>query len=95
MIDQVENEVEMVTRHLQIMQEIIEDEPIGIVKVSNETGYPHHKVRYSFRTLEEANLIEPTKQGATTTEQTPDFVDNLEDRIDDIDDTLDGMKITM
>jgi predicted transcriptional regulator len=85
----------MVTRHLRIMRVVIDAEPIGIVKVSNETGYPHHKVRYSFRTLEEADLIEPTKQGATTTEQTPDFVDNLEDKVDDIEDTLDGMKITM
>ncbi|WP_435157490.1 hypothetical protein [Haladaptatus sp. DFWS20] len=93
MIDRVENEVEMVTRHLRIMQMVIEDEPIGIVKVSDETEYPRHKVRYSFRTLENANLIEPTKQGAITTAQTPDFVDDLEDRVDDIEDTLDGMVI--
>ena len=46
---------------------VIENEPIGIVKMSNETGYPHHKVRYSLRVLEEENLIEPSSQGAITT----------------------------
>ncbi|ODR82917.1 hypothetical protein BG842_09370 [Haladaptatus sp. W1] len=95
MIDRVENEVEMVTRHLRIMQVVIEDEPIGIVKVTQETEYPRYKVRYSFRMLKEDNLIEPTKQGAITTDQTPNFVDNFEDRVDDIKDTLDGMEIKM
>ena len=93
MIDRVEKEVEMLTRHLQVMQLVIEHEPIGIVKISNETGYPHHKVRYSLRVLEEGNLIEPTDQGAITTDQTSDFVDNLENKIDNIQNTLDDMKI--
>ncbi len=72
---------------------VIENEPIGIVKMSNETGYPHHKVRYSLRVLEEENLIEPSSQGAITTEDTADFVDDLDDKIDEIVEKLDGMKI--
>jgi predicted transcriptional regulator len=93
MIDSLEKEVEMLTRHLQVMRLVIEHEPIGIVKMSNETGYPHHKVRYSLRVLEEENLIEPTAQGAITTDQTSDFVDDLENKIDDIQETLNDMKI--
>jgi len=34
----------MLERHLQVLKMVIESEPIGIVKMSNETGYPHHKV---------------------------------------------------
>ena len=93
MIDSVEKEVEMLTRHLQILQLVIQHEPIGIVKMSNETGYPHHKVRYSLRVLEEENLIEPTDQGAITTDQTNDFVDNLERKTEEVRDTLNEMKI--
>ena len=59
MIDRLEKEVDMLERHLQVLKMVIENEPIGIVKMSNETGYPHHKVRYSLRVLEEENLIEP------------------------------------
>ena len=83
----------MLERHLQVLKMVIENEPIGIVKMSNETGYPHHKVRYSLRVLEEENLIEPSSQGAITTERTAEFVDELDTKLDDIVDKLDTMKI--
>ena len=72
---------------------VIENEPIGIVKMSNETGYPHHKVRYSLRVLEEENLIEPSSQGAITTDRTQEFVDELDGKIDEIVDKLGEMRI--
>jgi Uncharacterized protein conserved in archaea len=72
---------------------VIESEPIGIVKMSDETGYPHHKVRYSLRVLEEENLIEPSSQGAITTEDTVEFVDDLDNKIDHTVDKLRGMKL--
>ena len=83
----------MLERHLQVLRMVIENEPIGIVKMSNETGYPHHKVRYSLRVLEEENLIEPSSQGAITTEQTSEFVNDLDEKVDEIIDKLEGMKI--
>ena len=93
MIDRLEKEVDMLERHLQVLRMVIENEPIGIVKMSNETGYPHHKVRYSLRVLEEENLIEPSSQGAITTEETQDFVDDLDNKVDTIVDQLRDMKI--
>lgn len=83
----------MLERHLQVLKMVIDNEPIGIVKMSNETGYPHHKVRYSLRVLEEENLIEPSSQGAITTERTQEFVDELDDKLDDIVEKLQSMKI--
>ncbi len=83
----------MLERHLQVLKMVIENEPIGIVKMSNETGYPHHKVRYSLRVLEEENLIEPSSQGAIKTERTDEFVDELDDKLDDIVGKLHDMKI--
>jgi predicted transcriptional regulator len=93
MIDRLEKEVDMLERHLQVLKMVIESEPIGIVKMSNETGYPHHKVRYSLRVLEEENLIEPSSQGAITTERTAEFVDELDEKLDEIVDKLELMKI--
>ncbi|MFC4551607.1 MULTISPECIES: hypothetical protein [Halorussus] len=93
MIDRLEKEVDMLERHLQVLKMVIESEPIGIVKMSNETGYPHHKVRYSLRVLEEENLIEPSSQGAITTERTQEFVEELDGKIDEINATLGEMKI--
>jgi predicted transcriptional regulator len=92
MIDRLETEVDMLERHLEVLRMVIGNEPIGIVKMSNKTGYPHHKVRYSLRALEEESLIEPTSQGAVTTDQTSSFVDELDENIDDISDKFDGMR---
>lgn len=93
MIDRLEQEVDILRRHLHVLGLVIEREPIGIVKMANETSYPHHKVRYSLHVLEEESLIEPTSNGAVTTDQTSGFVDKLDGRIDNISETLGGMKI--
>jgi predicted transcriptional regulator len=92
-IESLQKEVDMLDRHLQVLETVIGNEPIGIVKTSNELGYPHHKVRYSFRMLEEAQLIEPSSQGAITTEHTDEFVENLAGNLDTTIERLDSMKI--
>jgi predicted transcriptional regulator len=93
MIDRLEKEVDMLLRHLEVLGMVVDSEPIGIVKMSNETGYAHHKVRYSLRVLEEESLIEPTSQGAITTDQTSAFVDELDGRIDAVGNKLNEMKL--
>jgi predicted transcriptional regulator len=92
MMHRLETEVDMLLRHLQVLDLVIENEPIGIVKMSNETGYRHHKIRYSLRVLEEQSLIEPTSQGATTTNQTTVYVDGLDENITRLTDKLNRMK---
>ena len=93
MLDQLEKEVEILDRHLQVLETIIGNEPIGIVKTSQKLGYPHYKVRYSLRILEEADLVEPTEQGAVTTDQAEDFVETVNDALYAAIDRLDAMKI--
>ena len=93
MMDRFEKEVDMLERHLQVLRMVIENEPIGIVKMSNQLGYPHHKVRYSLRTLEEENIIKPSNQGATTTEQTHKFIDELNHELDTTTNKLEAMRI--
>ncbi|WP_435079698.1 hypothetical protein [Halococcus sp. AFM35] len=92
MMDRLEKEVDMLLRHFDVLGMVLENEPIGIVRMSNETGYEHHKVRYSLRVLEEEQLIEPTNQGATTTDQAREFVAELDDSIENINDKLQVMK---
>jgi predicted transcriptional regulator len=81
MIDRLEKEVDMLERHLTVLRMVNENEPIGIVKMSNETGYPHHKIRYSLRVLEEEDLIEPSSQGAISTENTEEFLEELDEKL--------------
>ena len=94
MIDRLEKEVDMLMRHFEVLELVLEDGPIGIVKMSNETGYPHHKVRYSLRVLEEEGLIEPTSNGASATDQASEFVAEIDDKVNTVIDKLEDMKIS-
>ena len=50
-----------------MLKKVMESGPIGIMKLSLETGIPDHLVRYSLRVLEQQGLIEPSTQGAVAT----------------------------
>ena len=93
MIDRLEDEVSVLLRHLHVLEMVIDNEPIGIMKMSNESGYEHHEVRYSLHVLEEESLIEPTNHGAVPTDRTSGFVDQLDEKIDTVIEKVDGMKI--
>jgi len=83
----------MLDRHLRVLRLVIRNEPIGIVQMANELSIPDHKVRYSLRVLEEEGLVEPTDQGATTTEDLDGYVDRANDRIDDLQERIAGAAI--
>lgn len=82
MFTATKNQLELTNRHLTILHQVLEKEPIGIVSLSNETGYPQHKVRYSLRILEEDGLIEPTAQGAIITEEAATYIEASATRMD-------------
>jgi predicted transcriptional regulator len=60
----VQHELELLKRHIIILRKVMESGPIGIMKLSLETGIPDHLVRYSLRVLEQQGLIAPSMQGA-------------------------------
>ena len=93
MIDRLEQEVDMLSRHFRVLELVLENEPIGIVKMSNETGYEHHEARYSLRVLEEEQLIEPTNNGAIVTDQASEFVTDVDEKLDTVSDKLEEMQI--
>jgi predicted transcriptional regulator len=92
MIDRLKRELDLVERHLQILGLVIANEPIGIVNLSNASDYPKYKVRYSLRVLEEASLVEPTSQGAVTTDRAGEFVTDLDEQLTASIERLDGLK---
>lgn len=95
MIRDFEIEVERLDRHLTILRLIIGQEPIGIARLSDETGVPQHKVRYSLRLLENEDLIEPTSEGAVTTEETGAFLENHRGKINEIIDRINQMRLDL
>lgn len=90
--EKVKRELEMLKRHLIILKYVVENEPIGILKLAEETGIPSHKVRYSLRVLEQEGLIAASAPGAVTTERTEAFLRDLDFSIDRLQDMARGLK---
>jgi predicted transcriptional regulator len=90
--EKVKRELEMLRRHLIILKYVVENEPIGILKLADETGIPSHKVRYSLRVLEQEGLIAASAPGAVTTERTKTFLKDLDLAIDQLQDMVKGLK---
>ena len=63
----IETELDILKRHVHVLKTLEKNQPMGIIKLSELTGYPQHMVRYSLRILEQDGLIEPSPQGAVTT----------------------------
>ena len=73
----IEYELELLQRHVEMLRIIVKNEPIGIIKLSNLSHFPQHKVRYSLRILEQEGLIQPSPDGAVTTEKWKKFIPKL------------------
>ena len=64
----IETELDILKRHILVLKILKENEPAGKIKLSELTAHPQHMVRYSLRILEQDGLIEPSPQGAVTTD---------------------------
>ncbi len=73
----LEKELDILNRHIRILKIIQNEEPIGIIRLSEMTGYPNHQVRYSLRILEEEGIVEPTVEGAVMTRGTDEYIDHF------------------
>ncbi|GAA5473641.1 MULTISPECIES: winged helix-turn-helix transcriptional regulator [Haloarcula] len=91
-MDRLEDQVEKEGRDLSILEAVIENGPIGIVRLAEETGVPKHKVRYSLRMLEDDELIEPTPQGAIPVDNIDERVATINGGIDRLVEQLDGLR---
>lgn len=69
----IEAEVELLERHVVMLNAIKRHEPIGIIRLAELLDIPQHKVRYSLRILEQEGLINPSPEGAVTTERLSEF----------------------
>jgi predicted transcriptional regulator len=88
----IEYELELLQRHAQILNIIVNNEPIGIIRLSNLSKFPQHKVRYSLRILEQEGLIEPSPDGAITTEQFKIFIPKINNILSVIKKTIQEIK---
>jgi len=84
----IEGEIDLLCRHVQMLQAIMENEPIGIIRLSEQLDIPQHKVRYSLRILEQEGLIQPSPDGAIITEKVQPFLDHLREILEALRNTV-------
>jgi predicted transcriptional regulator len=91
----IETDLELLQRHVEILKAVKDNEPIGIIRLSEVTGHPQHKVRYSLRILEQEGLIEPSAQGAVTTGQLQEFIPHLRNILNLMTETVQDLRKTI
>jgi predicted transcriptional regulator len=79
-----QEELELLGRHIRMLQFVERHGPVGIIKLSKLLGVPKHKVRYSLRILEQAGFIAPSTQGARATDKVPQFLSQLDVMLHDV-----------
>ncbi len=91
----IDEEFELLERHISILRTVHGNQPIGLIRLSEMTGIPKHKVRYSLKLLEQEGIIRATQDGAVVTdgydlfmESTREYVNSLYSRVESLKATL-------
>lgn len=66
--DKIDDDIELLIRHIEMLKVIRVNQPVGIIKLSELLEIPRHKIRYSLKLLEKDNVIAPSPEGAVTTD---------------------------
>ena len=91
-INKIEEDLNLLIRHIKMLRVTKENQPIGIIRLSEMTGIPKHKVRYSLKLLEKEGTIRATSEGAVVTDSMDPFMDSLKDHLDDITSEVERIK---
>jgi len=92
MLKRMKEEIELLSRHIEVARAVAEHQPIGIMKLSEILGLPTHRVRYSLHVLEQLGYIRASSEGAVATSQTRELFAHLNEDLDDIVRLVNAMK---
>ncbi|MEE9267786.1 MAG: hypothetical protein V3U70_00070 [Thermoplasmata archaeon] len=93
--DRVWRDLDLLRRHVSLLQTVEEHQPIGIIRLSELLGYPQHKVRYTLRVLEQQGLIRPSQKGARATAKTNGFRRKLRSLLAEMRQTVDDLSASL
>ena len=92
MIEKLVDELELLERHILMLKITRENQPVGIIRLSEILDIPKHKVRYSLRLLEKEGLISPSTEGARVTDKYDAYMKDVESKLDDIVEMVERLK---
>ena len=88
----VYDELELLSRHIKVLEIVKEKQPIGIVRIAQELGIGEHEVRHSLGVLEGMGFIKPTSNGAMLKNGIREGVMQTAEVLDDISQTAKILK---
>lgn len=92
MLNKMKDEIELMSRHLDVARAVADHQPIGIMKLSELLDLPSHRIRYSLHVLEQEGYIKASPEGAVATARTLELFEGLNESIDDLAHLLQSMK---
>ena len=90
--DRLRRDLDLLRRHITVLQAVEEHQPVGIIRLSKRLGVPQHKVRYALRVLEQDGLIRPSRAGAVATKKAKRFHEELRDVLTEMKETVETLK---
>ncbi|MGC8861046.1 MAG: ArsR family transcriptional regulator [Thermoplasmata archaeon] len=91
-IEDLMEELNLLERHLKILKLLEKEGPMGIMRISQITEIPPHRVRYSLRVLETEGMITATPEGAKIIGNLNEFYKNLKEKIEETSVRLEEIK---
>jgi predicted transcriptional regulator len=92
MLEKMKDEIELVSRHLDVARAVADHQPIGIMKLSELLDQPPHRIRYSLHVLEQLGYIRASSDGAVATARTVELFAHLNENLDELVRMLEMMK---
>ncbi len=80
----VDAEMTLLERHIKVLKAVIENQPVGIIKLSHMLNMPEHKIRYSLRLLEQEGIIEASPSGAKITIKASEAIEDIRNFVKDV-----------
>ena len=92
MLQKMKDEIELLSRHLEVAKAVADHQPIGIMKLSELLDLPAHRIRYSLHVLEQLEYIRASPEGAVATPRTLELFQHLNEDLDELIYLLSEMK---
>ncbi len=90
--DRLRRDLDLLRRHITVLQAVEEHQPIGLIRLSKRLGVPQHRVRYALRVLEHDALIRPSPEGAHATKKANPFHEKLRDVLNEMKKTVETLR---
>ncbi len=90
--DRISAELELLSRNVDILEQLSGRTPKGIIRLSEALHLPIHKVRYSLHLLEREGVIQPSADGAVVTDTSRQFWESIDRSLDEMSRRIEHLK---